>query len=121
MFDTILSNIDKMQAIVAGMSALIGAIVGVVLTAIAAWHQINNAYKDGGEDMLKVVEEAVPLITKQEFEKKPNEDKNFVVSEQLLQTAKKPLKKFKLDDIVLVGGVVSQIYGFIKPLFGKKK
>ena len=101
--------------------ALIGAIVGVILTAISAWHQIKNAYKDGGEDMLKVVEEAVPLITKQEFEKKPNEEKNFVVSEQLLQTAKKPLKKFKLDDVIMVGSVVSKIYGFVKPLFGKKK
>ena len=112
---------EQIITIINLIPALIGAIVGVVLTAIAAWHQIKNAYKDGGEDMLKVVEEAVPLITKQEFEKKPNEEKNFVVSEQLLQTAKKPLKKFKLDDVIMVGSVVSKIYGFVKPLFGKKK
>lgn len=101
--------------------ALIGAVVGVVLTAIAAWHQIKKAFSEGGDAMLDVVKESIPLITAQEIMNKPNEDKNFVVSEQLLQTAKKPLKKFKLDDVIMVGSVVSKIYGFVKPLFGKKK
>ena len=34
MFDAILTNIDKMQAIVVGISALLGAIVTLVITGI---------------------------------------------------------------------------------------
>ena len=42
MFVTILSNIDKMQAIVAGMSALIGAIVTLVITSIREYKRIRK-------------------------------------------------------------------------------
>ena len=42
MFDTILSNIDKMQAIVVGISALMGAIVTMVITGIREYKRIRK-------------------------------------------------------------------------------
>ena len=42
MFDTILSNIDKMQAIVVAISALMGAIVTLVITGIREYKRIRK-------------------------------------------------------------------------------
>ena len=66
MFDTMLINIDKMQAIVAGMSALIGAIVTLVITSIREYKRIRKEI--AAEEFKEIAHDASELVDSGELE-----------------------------------------------------
>ena len=137
MFDTILSNIDKMQAIVAGMSALIGAIVTLVITSIREYKRIRKEiaaeeFKEIAAPFSKIAEtepmkvlanlinppvDCLPTIANS------NEGKALIVGQAAIEKAQKEkpsiLKKLGINSAADAVPLVSSLYKLVKPLVKK--
>ena len=137
MFDTILINIDKMQAIVAGMSALIGAIVTLVITGIREYKRIRKEiaaeeFKEIAAPFSKIAE-TEPMKVLENLIKPPvdslpsiansNEGKALIVGQAAIEKAQKEnprlLKKLGINSAADVVPLVSSLYKLIKPLVKK--
>ena len=138
MFDTILSNIDKMQAIVAGMSALIGAIVTLVITGIREYKRIRKELaaeefkeiavpfsKIAETEPMKVLENLInPPVRRLPIIANSNEGKALIVGQAAIEKAQKDkpsiLKKLGINSAADAVPLVSSLYKLIKPLVVKK-
>lgn len=137
MFDAILSNIDKMQAIVAGMSALIGAIVTLVITGIREYKRIRREiaaeeFKEIAAPFSKVAE-TEPMKVLENLIKPPvdslpsiansNEGKALIVGQAAIEKAQKEkpsiLKQLGINSAADAVPLVSSLYKIIKPLVKK--
>ena len=138
MFDTILSNIDKMQAIIVALSALIGAIVTLVITGIREYKRIRKEiaaeeFKEIAAPFSKVAEtqpmkvlanlinppiDSLPTIANS------NEGKALIVGQAAIEKAQKEkpslLKKLGINSAADAVPLVSSLYKLIKPLVVKK-
>ena len=134
MFDTILSNIDKMQAIVAGMSALIGAIVTLVITSIREYKRIRKElaaeeFKElaapfsiiAETQPMKVLETLInPPVDNSPMIANSNEGKALIVAQATIEKANpKILKKLGINNVTDAVPLVSSLYKLIKPLVKK--
>ena len=137
MFDTILSNIDKMQAIVAGMSALIGAIVTLVITSIREYKRIKKEIaaeefkeiaapfsKIAETQPMKVLETLInPPVDNSPMIANSNEGKALIVGQAAIEKAQKEkpslLKKLRINSAADAVPLVSSLYKLIKPLVKK--
>ena len=137
MFDTILSNIDKMQAIVAGMSALIGAIVTLVITSIREYKRIRKEIaaeefkelaapfsKIAETEPMKVLETLInPPVDNSPMIANSNEGKALIVGQAAIEKAQKEkpslLKKLGINSAADAVPLVSSLYKLIKPLVKK--
>ncbi|MDD2314416.1 MAG: hypothetical protein PHX12_06070 [Proteiniphilum sp.] len=137
MFDTILSNIDKMQAIIVALSALIGAIVTLVITGIREYKRIRKEiaaeeFKEIAAPFSKVAEtqpmkvlanlinppiDSLPTIANS------NEGKALIVGQAAIEKAQKEkpslLKKLGINSAADAVPLVSSLYKLIKPLVKK--
>ena len=137
MFDTILSNIDKMQAIIVALSALIGAIVTLVITGIREYKRIRKEiaaeeFKEIAAPFSKVAEtqpmkvlanlinppiDSLPTIANS------NEGKALIVGQAAIEKAQKEkpslLKKLGINSAADAVPLVSSLYNLIKPLVKK--
>ena len=137
MFDTILSNIDKMQAIIVALSALIGAIVTLVITGIREYKRIRKEiaaeeFKEIAAPFSKVAEtqpmkvlanlinppiDSLPTIANS------NEGKALIVGQAAIEKAQKDkpslLKKLGINSAADAVPLVSSLYKLIKPLVKK--
>lgn len=137
MFDTILSNIDKMQAIVVAVSALIGAIVTLVITGIREYKRIRKEiaaeeFKEIAAPFSKIVE-TEPMKVLANLIKPPidsshtiansNEGKALIVGQAAIEQAQKDkpsiLKKLGINSAADAVPLVSSLYKLIKPLVKK--
>ncbi len=137
MFDAILSNIDKMQAIVVALSALIGAIVTLVITSIREYKRIlkelaAEEFKEIAAPFCKIAE-TEPMKVLENLIKPPvdslpsiansNEGKALIVGQAAIEKAqiKKPsiLKKLGINSAADAVPLVSSLYKLIKPLVKK--
>ena len=137
MFDTILSNIDKMQAIVVGISALIGAIVTLVITSIREYKRIRKElaaeeFKELAAPFSKIAE-TQPMKVLESLIKPPvdslpsiansNEGKALIVGQAAIEKAQKEnprlLKKLGINSAADAVPLVSSMYKLIKPLVKK--
>ena len=137
MFDAILSNIDKMQAIVVGISALIGAIVTLVITGIREYKRIKKEiaaeeFKEIAAPFSKVAE-TEPLKVLANLIENPvddfptnaysNEGKALIVGQAAIEKAQKEkpsiLKKLGINSAADAVPLVSSLYKLIKPLVKK--
>ena len=137
MFDTILINIDKMQAIVAGMSALIGAIVTLVITSIREYKRIRKEiaaeeFKEIAAPFSKIAEtepmKVLETLNNPPVDKSPmiansNEGKALIVWQAAIEKAQKEkpsiLKKLSINSAADAVPLVSSMYKLIKPLVKK--
>jgi hypothetical protein len=137
MFDTILSNIDKMQAIVVALSALIGAIVTLVITGIREYKRIREEIaaeefkeiaapfcKIAETQPMKVLETLInPPVDNSPMIANSNEGKALIVGQAAIEKAqiKKPsiLKKLGINSAADAVPLVSSLYKLIKPLVKK--
>ena len=137
MFDTILSNIDKMQAIFVAVSALIGAIVTLVITGIREYKRIRKEiaeeeFKEIAAPFSKVAE-TEPMKVLENLIKPPvdslpsiansNEGKALIVGQAAIEKAQKEkpsiLKKLGINSAADAVPLVSSMYKLIKPLVKK--
>ncbi len=137
MFDTILINIDKMQAIVAGMSALIGAIVTLVITSIREYKRIRKElaaeeFKElaapfsiiAETQPMKVLETLInPPVDNSPMIANSNEGKALIVGQAAIEKAQQEnpriLKKLGINSAADAVPIVSSLYKLIKPLVKK--
>lgn len=120
--DNIILNIDKVQA-------LLAALVAIVLAGIAAYKTIKKAIEDANR--LRLENETIPLIAeaevaatnlanslaiKPEVNPLSNEGKNHIVVQALKERQPKLLKKMKLRDFLDVGLFVDGLYQRVKPI-----
>ena len=137
MFDTILSNIDKMQAIVGGISALIGAIVTLVITSIREYKRIRKEIaaeefkelaapfsKIAETEPLKVLANLItPPVADSPLIANSNEGKALIVGQAAIEKAQKEkpsiLKKLDINSAADAVPLVSSLYKLIKPLVKK--
>lgn len=138
MFDTILSNIDKMQAIVVAISALIGAIVTMVITGIREYNRIRKAIAEKDfmalaapisaiveKEPLKVLNNVMkPPIDVTPLAANTNQGKALIVAQAAIEQAQKEkpsiLKTLGITSAVDAVPIVSGLYGIIKPLVKRK-
>lgn len=137
MFDAILTNIDKMQAIVVGISALLGAIVTLVITGIREYKRIRKEiateeFKEIAAPFSKVAE-TEPMKVLANLVKPPvdylptiansNEGKALIVGQAAIEQAQKEkpsiLKKLGINSAADAVPIVSSLYKLIKPLVKK--
>ena len=137
MFDTILSNIDKMQAIVVGISALIGSIVTLVITGIREYKRIKKEiaaeeFKEIAAPF-SIIAETQPMKVLETLIKPPvdslpsiansNEGKALIVGQAAIEKAQKEnpsiLKKLGINSATDAVPLVSSLYKLIKPLVKK--
>ena len=134
MFDTILSNIDKMQAIIVALSALIGAIVTLVITCIREYKRIRKEiaaeeFKEIAAPFCKIAE-TEPMKVLENLIKPPvdslpsiansNEGKALIVAQATIEKANpKILKKLGINSAADAVPLVSSMYKLIKPLVKK--
>jgi hypothetical protein len=137
MFDTILSNIDKMQAIVVALSALIGAIVTLVITGIREYKRIKKEIaaeefkeiaapfsKIAETEPMKVLETLIiPPVDSLPSIVNSNEGKALIVGQAAIEKAQKEkpsiLKKLGINSAADAVPLVSSLYKIIKPLVKK--
>ena len=137
MFDTILSNIDKMQAIVVGISALIGAIATMVITGIREYKRIRREIaaeefkeiaapfcKIAETQPMKVLETLInPPVDNSPMIANSNEGKALIVGQAAIEKAQKDkpsiLKKLGINSAADAVPLVSSVYKLIKPLVKK--
>lgn len=137
MFDTILSNIDKMQAIVVAISALIGAIVTLVITGIREYKRIRKELaaeefkeiaapfsKIAETQPMKVLENLInPPIDSFSSIANSNEGKALIVGQAAIEKAQKDkpsiLKKLGINSAADAVPIISSLYKLIKPLVKK--
>jgi hypothetical protein len=137
MFDTILSNIDKMQAIVVALSALIGAIVTLVITSIREYKRIKKEiaaeeFKEIAAPFSKIAEtqpmKVLETLNNPPVDKSPmiansNEGKALIVGQAAIEKAQKEnprlLKKLGINSAADAVPLVSSMYKLIKPLVKK--
>jgi hypothetical protein len=137
MFDAILSNIDKMQAIIVALSALIGAIVTLVITCIREYKRIRKEIaaeefkeiaapfcKIAETQPMKVLETLInPPVDNSPMIANSNEGKALIVGQAAIEKAqiKKPsiLKKLGINSAADAVPLVSSLYKLIKPLVKK--
>ena len=137
MFDTILSNIDKMQAIVVGISALIGAIATMVITGIREYKRIRREIaaeefkeiaapfcKIAETQPMKVLETLInPPVDNSPMIANSNEGKALIVGQAAIEKAQKEkpslLKKLGINSAADAVPLVSSLYKLIKPLVKK--
>ena len=137
MFDTILSNIDKMQAIVVALSALIGAIVTLVITGIREYKRIKKEiaaeeFKEIAAPFSKIAEtqpmKVLETLNNPPVDKSPmiansNEGKALIVGQAAIEKAQKEnprlLKKLGINSAADAVPLVSSLYKLIKPLVKK--
>jgi hypothetical protein len=137
MFDTILSNIDKMQAIVVALSALIGAIVTLVITSIREYKRIKKEiaaeeFKEIAAPFSKIAEtqpmKVLETLNNPPVDKSPmiansNEGKALIVGQAAIEKAQKEnprlLKKLGINSAADAVPLVSSLYKLIKPLVKK--
>ena len=137
MFDAILSNIDKMQAIVVALSALIGAIVTLVITCIREYKRIRKEIaaeefkeiaapfcKIAETQPMKVLETLInPPVDNSPMIANSNEGKALIVGQAAIEKAQKEnprlLKKLGINSAADAVPLVSSMYKLIKPLVKK--
>ncbi|HOE75681.1 MAG TPA: hypothetical protein PLK07_03705 [Rectinema sp.] len=137
MFDAILSNIDKMQAIVVALSALIGAIVTLVITCIREYKRIRKEIaaeefkeiaapfcKIAETEPMKVLETLInPPVDSLPSIANSNEGKALIVGQAAIEKAQKEnprlLKKLGINSAADAVPLVSSSYKLIKPLVKK--
>ena len=137
MFDTILSNIDKMQAIIVALSALIGAIVTLVITSIREYKRIRKELaaeefkeiaapfsKIAETQPMKVLETLInPPVDSLPSIANSNEGKALIVGQAAIEKAQKEnprlLKKLGINSAADAVPLVSSVYKLIKPLVKK--
>ena len=137
MFDTILSNIDKMQAIVVGISALLGAIVTLVITGIREYKRIRKELaaeefkeiavpfsKIAETEPMKVLANLInPPVRRFPIIANSNEGKALIVGQAAIEKAQKEkpsiLKKLGINSAADAVPLVSSLYKLIKPLVKK--
>jgi len=137
MFDAILSNIDKMQAIVVALSALIGAIVTLVITCIREYKRIKKEiaaeeFKEIAAPFSKIAEtqpmKVLETLNNPPVDKSPmiansNEGKALIVGQAAIEKAQKEnprlLKKLGINSAADAVPLVSSMYKLIKPLVKK--
>ena len=137
MFDAILSNIDKMQAIVVALSALIGAIVTLVITCIREYKRIRKEIaaeefkeiaapfcKIAETQPMKVLETLInPPVDNSPMIANSNEGKALIVGQAAIEKAQKEkpslLKKLGINSAADAVPIVSSMYKLIKPLVKK--
>jgi len=137
MFDAILSNIDKMQAIVVALSALIGAIVTLVITCIREYKRIRKEiaaeeFKEIAAPFSKIAEtqpmKVLETLNNPPVDKSPmiansNEGKALIVGQAAIEKAQKEnprlLKKLGINSAADAVPLVSSMYKLIKPLVKK--
>lgn len=137
MFDAILSNIDKMQAIVVALSALIGAIVTLVITCIREYKRIKKEiaaeeFKEIAAPFCKIAEtqpmKVLETLNNPPVDKSPmiansNEGKALIVGQAAIEKAQKEkpslLKKLGINSAADAVPLVSSLYKLIKPLVKK--
>ena len=137
MFDAILSNIDKMQAIVVALSALIGAIVTLVITCIREYKRIRKEiaaeeFKEIAVPFSKIAEtqpmKVLETLIKPPVDSLPsiansNEGKALIVGQAAIEKAQKEnprlLKKLGINSAADAVPLVSSSYKLIKPLVKK--
>jgi len=137
MFDAILSNIDKMQAIVVALSALIGAIVTLVITSIREYKRIKKEiaaeeFKEIAAPFSKIAEtqpmKVLETLNNPPVDKSPmiansNEGKALIVGQAAIEKAQKEnprlLKKLGINSAADAVPLVSSLYKLIKPLVKK--
>lgn len=137
MFDAILSNIDKMQAIVVALSALIGAIVTLVITSIREYKRIRKEiaaeeFKEIAAPFSKIAEtqpmKVLETLNNPPVDKSPmiansNEGKALIVGQAAIEKAQKEkpslLKKLGINSAADAVPLVSSLYKLIKPLVKK--
>ena len=137
MFDAILSNIDKMQAIVVALSALIGAIVTLVITSIREYKRIKKEiaaeeFKEIAAPFSKIAEtqpmKVLETLNNPPVDKSPmiansNEGKALIVGQAAIEKAQKEnprlLKKLGINSAADAVPLVSSMYKLIKPLVKK--
>lgn len=137
MFDAILSNIDKMQAIVVALSALIGAIVTLVITCIREYKRIKKEiaaeeFKEIAAPFSKIAEtqpmKVLETLNNPPVDKSPmiansNEGKALIVGQAAIEKAQKEnprlLKKLGINSAADAVPLVSSLYKLIKPLVKK--
>jgi len=137
MFDAILSNIDKMQAIVVALSALIGAIVTLVITSIREYKRIKKEiaaeeFKEIAAPFSKIAEtqpmKVLETLNNPPVDNSPliansNEGKALIVGQAAIEKAQKEkpslLKKLGINSAADAVPLVSSMYKLIKPLVKK--
>lgn len=137
MFDAILSNIDKMQAIVVALSALIGAIVTLVITSIREYKRIKKEiaaeeFKEIAAPFSKIAEtqpmKVLETLNNPPVDKSPmiansNEGKALIVGQAAIEKAQKEkpslLKRLGINSAADAVPLVSSLYKLIKPLVKK--
>ncbi len=137
MFDAILSNIDKMQAIVVALSALIGAIVTLVITCIREYKRIRKEiaaeeFKEIAAPFCKIAEtqpmKVLETLINPPVDSLPsiansNEGKALIVGQAAIEKAQKEnprlLKKLGINSAADAVPLVSSSYKLIKPLVKK--
>ena len=137
MFDAILSNIDKMQAIVVALSALIGAIVTLVITSIREYKRIRKElaaeeFKEIAAPFSKIAEtqpmKVLETLNNPPVDNSPmiansNEGKALIVGQAAIEKAQKEnprlLKKLGINSAADAVPLVSSMYKLIKPLVKK--
>ena len=137
MFDAILSNIDKMQAIVVALSALIGAIVTLVITSIREYKRIKKEiaaeeFKEIAAPFSKIAEtqpmKVLETLNNPPVDNSPliansNEGKALIVGQAAIEKAQKEkpslLKKLGINSAADAVPLVSSLYKLIKPLVKK--
>ena len=137
MFDAILSNIDKMQAIVVALSALIGAIVTLVITSIREYKRIKKEiaaeeFKEIAAPFSKIAEtqpmKVLETLNNPPVDNSPmiansNEGKALIVGQAAIEKAQKEkpslLKKLRINSAADAVPLVSSLYKLIKPLVKK--
>ena len=137
MFDAILSNIDKMQAIIVALSALIGAIVTLVITSIREYKRIlkelaAEEFKEIAAPFCKIAEtepmKVLANLIKPPVDSLPsiansNEGKALIVGQAAIEKAQKEnprlLKKLGINSAADAVPLVSSLYKLVKPLVKK--
>ena len=137
MFDTILRNINKMQAIVVALSALIGAIVTLVITSIREYKRIKKEiaaeeFKEIAAPFSKIAEtqpmKVLETLNNPPVDNSPmiansNEGKALIVGQAAIEKAQKEkpsiLKKLSINSAADAVPLVSSLYKLIKPLVKK--
>ncbi len=137
MFDAILSNIDKMQAIIVALSALIGAIATLVITSIREYKRIRKEiaaeeFKEIAAPFSKIAEtqpmKVLETLNNPPVDKSPmiansNEGKALIVGQAAIEKAQKEnprlLKKLGINSAADAVPLVSSLYKLIKPLVKK--
>jgi len=136
MFD-ILSNIDKMQAIIVALSALIGAIATLVITSIREYKRIQKElaaeeFKEIAAPFSKIAEtqpmKVLETLNNPPVDKSPmiansNEGKALIVGQAAIEKAQKEkpslLKRLGINSAADAVPLVSSLYKLIKPLVKK--